>query len=219
MFASYQTVNLRSRACSSCLPPPCGRVLLGHSTLFILPCSSFPVNFTDILIALLSEFGERVCGPMFVHVYISLAFEMRWPSVPTELAVVLTAFPHFASPLAIRQVDITTVTCLNTDDTVNTTCLASYCSHHAADFLQGSCTGAVRATTGAQGSWPCCDAGLCMGTEPSTPRQGSLAELELDINLTSSCCFCPEPLWLRAQICLSSQAEIAEASLRRAKVP
>lgn len=114
--------------------------------MFLIPLSQL-ILLT--LIALLSEFGERVCGPMFVHVYISLAFEMRWPSVPAELVVVLAAFPPFASPLAVRQVDITTATHLNTDDRVNAAFLASYCSHHPADFLQRSCRGAVRATTGA----------------------------------------------------------------------
>lgn len=111
MFASYQAVNLRSRACSSCLPPPSGRVSLGHPTLCLVPLSQL-VLLT--LIALLSEFGERVCGPMFVHVYISLAFEMCWPSVPTELGAILDAFPHFASPLAVRQAGVTTVTHLST---------------------------------------------------------------------------------------------------------
>lgn len=77
---------------------------------------------------------------MFVHVYIPLAFEMRFPSVPAGLVAVLAAFPHFASQ-AVHQVDITTVTHLNTDDTVNATFLASYRSHHTADFLRRSCTG------------------------------------------------------------------------------
>lgn len=145
MFASYQTVKLHSRACSSCLLPPCERVLLGHPTLFLVPLSQL-ILLT--LIALLSEFEERVCGPIFVHVYMSLAFEMHWPSVPTDIVIVLTSFPHFASPSAVRQVAIMTVTCLNTDDTVNATFLTSSYSHHAADFLQRSCMGAVRATTG-----------------------------------------------------------------------
>lgn len=82
-------------------------------------------------------------------VYISLAFEMHWPSVPAELGVVLAALPHFSSPPAVHQVDITTATHLNKDDTVNATFLTSYCSHHAADVLQRSCRRAVRATTGA----------------------------------------------------------------------
>jgi len=86
---------------------------------------------------------------MFVHVYASLAFEMHRPWVPAELVVVPSAFPRFASPLAVGQVDVTTVTHLNIDDTVNATLLPSSCSHHTADFLQTPCTGAVRATAGA----------------------------------------------------------------------
>lgn len=64
-----------------------------------------------------------------------------------------------------------------------------------------------------------CDIGPCVGAKPSTPRQGSLAKLELGSHWTSSFCFCPELLWLRARIRLSSQEAAAEqSSPSRAKV-
>lgn len=69
--------------------------------------------------------GQCLC------MFTSLAFEMRWPSVPTEPVAVLAAFP-----LAVRQVDITSVTCLDTDDTINATLLASYRSHHLQIFCR-----------------------------------------------------------------------------------
>lgn len=122
--------------------PPCEQAFFGgHPTLLLLPLSQL-ILLT--LIAMLSEFGERAYGPMFVRVYISPAFEMCWPSVPSELAVAPAAFPHFNSPLAVRQVNITTVAHLNRDDIFNAMFLPPpYCSPHAADCLQRSCTVAV----------------------------------------------------------------------------
>lgn len=87
-------------------PPSEQAFLGGHPTLLLLPLSQL-ILLT--LIAMLSEFGERAYGPMFVRVYISPAFEMCCPSVPSELAFAPAAFPHFNSPLAVHQVNITTL--------------------------------------------------------------------------------------------------------------